>query len=69
MALVPILDGVLEEIGWSYENTSTINGGVAGIRTNPDGTEIYVECVQTNHSGNVPGTGEISKSFYDNEGV
>ena len=40
MALIAILNGSAAPIGWSYENTATHSGAVAGIRTNDDGGRV-----------------------------
>ena len=68
MAWVNILDGNTNPIGWDYDNAATKYGGVAGIRTNGDGREVYVSCKRTGED--LTGfanedRGELSKTYWD----
>lgn len=55
---------------WEYDNAATNAGGVAGIRTNSNGTEVYVKCRQTgfDFTGYAnQDQGEIAKTYWDNQ--
>lgn len=53
---------------WEYDNAATKYDGIAGIRTNTNGTEVYVSCRKagedlTGFANN--DRGEISKTYWD----
>lgn len=55
---------------WEYDNASTKNGAVAGVRTTPFGKEVYAACRKagedlTGHA--IPDRGEISKTYWDSQ--
>jgi hypothetical protein len=69
MAWLPITNNP----DWEYNNAPADPAGnpqkhalwlksTAGIRTQPDGTEIYVECRRV---GTTISAGEVSKSYWD----
>jgi len=53
---------------WEYDNTLTTYGGVLGIRTNSDGSQVYVgvRVAGEDLSGKaIANRGELSKTYYD----
>jgi hypothetical protein len=53
---------------WEYDNAATKAGGVAGVRTNSDGTQVYVSVRKTGED--LTGfansdRGELAKTYYD----